>query len=249
MRIRKHILAALFLAGALTASCAVTNEEDANYSYDRVMKAWINVNYPGLKPFGDTGVYLLEMEEGSGPGMTDSSYIKAHYTKRSLDGTITSTNIRRIAEQLGSYKNTNYYGGNFWRLDQGYLPDGLESVLKTMRSGGRVKLALPHSASSHDYSFYSAFSSTSESDNEIIDLTIDTVVTDIYDYQAPTRSRKDCISRNWWKRPQIRTRFRKVPRSACATSAGCSTARSSTPTSKIRPNSTASGAAAMPTAR
>ena len=163
MRIRKHILAALFLAGALTASCAVTNEEDANYSYDRVMKAWINVNYPGLKPFGDTGVYLLEMEEGSGPGMTDSSYIKAHYTKRSLDGTITSTNVRRIAEQLGSYKNTNYYGGNFWRLDQGYLPDGLESVLKTMRSGGRVKLALPHSASSHDYSFYSAFSSTSTS--------------------------------------------------------------------------------------
>lgn len=186
MRIRKHILAALFLAGALTASCAVTNEEDANYSYDRVMKAWINVNYPGLKPFGDTGVYLLEMEEGSGPGMTDSSYIKAHYTKRSLDGTITSTNVRRIAEQLGSYKNTNYYGGNFWRLDQGYLPDGLESVLKTMRSGGRVKLALPHSASSHDYSFYSAFSSTSESDNEIIDLTIDTVVTDIYDYQEKT---------------------------------------------------------------
>lgn len=167
----------------MAVSCAVTPDEDSDYSYDRVMKAWINVNYPGLKPFEDTGAYILEMDRGNGPAVTDSAYIRAHYTKQTLDRSITSTNIRRIAEQLGTYKNTTCYEGNTWRLGQGYLPDALETILKTMRSGGHVKVALPHSASAHGFSLYSAFSGTNESDNLIIDMAIDTVLTDIYAYQ------------------------------------------------------------------
>ena len=186
MRVTKHILAAFCAAALLAASCAVTPEEDAYYSYDRVMSAWINVNYPGLGTFADTGAYILEMDRGNGPAVGDSAYIRAHYVKRTLDQEIVSTNIRRIAEQLGSYKNTTCYDGNTWRLDQGYLPDALEAILKTMRSGGHVTVALPYSESDHDYSLYAAFSSTSESDNLIIDLTIDTVLTDIYDYQDKT---------------------------------------------------------------
>lgn len=186
MSIHKSFLATLFLAGVLAVSCAVTPEEDTYYSSDRVMKAWINVNYPGAKTFGDTGAYILEMEQGNGPTVSDSSYVWAHYTKRALDQTVTSTNIRQLAEQLGNYTATAYYGSDIWRVDQGYLPDALETVIKTMRGGGRAKIALPVSASSHSNAIYTAFSSTSEADNLVIDLAIDTVVVDIYDYQERT---------------------------------------------------------------
>ena len=186
MRIRHIFLASLLLAGLLATSCAVTPEEDSHYSSDRVMKAWLNIHYPGASTFGDTGAYVLEMEPGNGPAVGDSSYVWAHYVKRSLDQTITSTNIRQLAEQLGSYSATAYYGSDIWQVDQGYLPDALEAVLKKMRAGGQVKLALPLSASSHGSALYSAFNSTSETENLIIDLTIDTVMTDIYDYQERT---------------------------------------------------------------
>lgn len=186
MSLNKYFLAAMFLAGMLAVSCAVTPEEDSNYASDRMMKSWIKVNYPGTSPYGDTGAYILEMEQGNGPAVSDSSFIRAFYVKRKLDASITATNIRQIAEQTGSYSATAYYGGNTWQVDQGYLPAGLEKVVKTMRSGGHVKLALPVSASSHEFSFYNAFSSTSESENLVIDLTIDTVLSNIYDYQEKT---------------------------------------------------------------
>ena len=136
MNLKKYLSLALLLAALLTSACAVDPAEDENYSQDRVMKSWIKVNYPGLSPYGDTGAYLLEMNPGSGTVIGDSAYVWAHYVKRSLDQTITSTNIQSLAEQLGTYTNTTYYGSDIWRIDQGYLPDALEKVLKTMRSGG-----------------------------------------------------------------------------------------------------------------
>ena len=191
MSIRTHLLAALCLAGFLATSCAVTQEEDSNYALDRVMKAWINTNYPGLQPYGNTGAYFLELEKGNGPTVGDSAYVWAHYVKRTLNQTITATNVRELAEQLGSYTNSGYYGSAVWRVDQGYLPEALETMIKTMRGGDRARIALPYSASGHNYSMYKAFSSSSESDNLIIDLTIDTVVADIYDYQ-------ERIMRSWF---------------------------------------------------
>ena len=186
MNFRTYLLAMMFLAGVLATSCAVTPEEDTYFASDRVMKSWIKVNYPGISPYGDTGAYILEMDPGSGPAVSDTAFIRAHYVKRRLDASITATNIQQLAEQIGSYTATTYYGGNTWQVGKGYLPDALETVLKTMRSGGHVKLALPMSASDHEFSLYNAFSGTSESDNLVIDLTIDTVLTDIYAYQEKT---------------------------------------------------------------
>ena len=187
MTSKKYLpLSILFLAILSTGACAVNATEDENYANDRVMTAWIHQNYPGVKSYGDTGAYILGMNAGNGPAITDSSYVRAHYVKRRLDQTIISTNIKSLAEQLGTYSNTSYYGGNVWRVDQGYLPGALETILKTMRGGGQLKVALPVSASKHDYATYTAFNSTAETYNEIIDLAIDTVITDIYDYQART---------------------------------------------------------------
>lgn len=190
MKLKRVLFPALLLA-ALATACAVSPETEEFYSLDRVMKAWMNQYYPGVKTYGDTGAYVLDLVQGSGEAVTDSAYIRVHYTKTALDGTVSSTNEKTLAKQLGEYAVSNWYGGNTWRVDQGYLPDALEAVLKTMRAGGRVRMAIPASASSHESRMYDAFSTTSESDNMIIDVTIDTVITNIYNYQ-------ENIMRRWF---------------------------------------------------
>lgn len=186
MKMKKYILLSMLLAAALATACAVDPTEEDDYALDRVMKAWIRVNHPGLSTYGDSGAYVLEMETGNGQAIGDSAYVWAHYTKRKLDGTVLSTNVRQISEQIGEYTVRTDYGSDIWRVDQGYLPIGLEKVLKTMRAGGHASIALPKSASSHDNALYSAFNNYNENYNELIDVAIDTVVTDITDYQDRT---------------------------------------------------------------
>lgn len=182
MRLKQAILT-IILPSLLLTACAVEAEEGTYASQDRVMQAWMRHNHPGISTYGSTGMYVLDMETGAGPAVGDSSYVWVHYVKRTLDGDIVSTNIQTLAEQLGDYSANSYYGSRIWRVDQDFLPDDLETLLKTMRGGGKAKVALPASASAHANSMYSAFSGTAESINQVIDLTIDTVVTDIHDYQ------------------------------------------------------------------
>ena len=198
MTSKRIISVSLLLALILTGACAVTPDSDTASSYDRVMQAWINVHHPGLKPYGEYGAYVLEMDPGTGQSVTDSSYVWVHYAKRTLDGAISGTNIQALAEQLGDYSNANWYGSNIWRVDKGYIPNGLEEVIKTLRTGGSVRIALPYTASTHDYSLYDAFNSTQELDNMIFDVTLDTVVTDMYDYQ-------ERVMREWFKEHYGRT--------------------------------------------
>lgn len=190
MKAKKYLTVSVLLPAILfAAACAVDPEENAYRSLDRVMKAWMKVNYPGISTDGESGAYVLEMDPGSGVAVSDSAYVFVHYAKRTLDQTVTSTNIQALSEQLGTYAATTDYSSDIWRLDQGYLPGALEKVIKRMRAGGHAKIALPSSASAHDNTLYTAFNSLSESDNQLIELTLDTVVTDIYDYQERTMKR------------------------------------------------------------
>ncbi|MBR4351823.1 MAG: FKBP-type peptidyl-prolyl cis-trans isomerase [Bacteroidales bacterium] len=195
MRIKDLLLATLIPAYLLTAACAVEPQTETYASQDRVMKAWMRHNYPGKTTYGDTGLYVLDMEPGDGPAIGDSAYVFAHYVKSKLDGEIISTNDEGLARQLGTYSVLNHYGSSIWRIDQGYLPDDLETVLRAMKAGGYAKVALPLSASGHALSMYSAFSGTEESYNEILELTIDTVVNRIYAYQEQVM--KDWFQRNY----------------------------------------------------
>ena len=192
MRIKKTLFTALLLAASLAVSCAVDPDEDSNAAYDHMMEAWIRVNHPGVKPYGSYGAYVLQMNQGSGSTVPDSAYVRVHYTKRMLDGTIADTNIKELSEQLGTYTVASCYEGNTWRLDQGYLPDALEEVIRAIRAGGQATVALPLSASSHDYTVYDAFKSSPEANNYVYELTVDTVINNIFQYQ-------ENLMREWFR--------------------------------------------------
>ena len=181
---RTNILFALLLSTLFMAvSCAVTPDEDSDDGYDHMMKAWMRLNYPSVQPYGSGGAYILQMDKGSGPAIKDTAFIRAHYTKRSLDGSISETNVKELAGQLGTYSVSSCFDGNTWQLGKGYLPDALEEVIYTMNSGGSASIAVPLSVSEHEYAIYDAFSITPEISNYVYDLTIDTVLNDIYAYQ------------------------------------------------------------------
>ena len=183
MKLNGTLFISLLLTATLAISCAVYPDDDSDIAYDHVMSAWIRVNHPSVKPYGTYGAYVLDMYKGDGATISDSAYVRVHYTKRTLDGAIVETNVEDLAKQLGSYAVSSNYAGNTWRMTQGYVPDALEEVIRSMRGGGCAAIALPKSASSHKYTMYDAFSSTEETNNYVFELSIDTVITDIVKYQ------------------------------------------------------------------
>lgn len=173
-----YALAALLTLFA--ASCAKTNDSGID-PYDRVLQAWINVNHPGTMP-NDSGVFVIEYEQGGGRATSDSCYVFAHYFRSDLKGNYASTNIDSLYERLYGMGVTYYSGSAIWQLDQGFLPNGVAPIIKGMNEGGEVLLAMPKGVSTVPYSLYGAFSS-SEEDNVLYYFHIDKIVDDITAYQ------------------------------------------------------------------
>lgn len=175
---------ATMLIGIASISCAKPYYEDSDALYQRVLEAWIRVNYPEcVENKTESGVYILEYTEGSGKTAGDEDYVFAHYVKYNLSGSVSSTNSEDLSQRLGSYSNTDYYGSDIWQLGQEYLPEGIEEILKGVKVGSHFKIALPVAASYVGNPTYNAFSSASSSDNLIIDLVIDDCVSDIDQYE------------------------------------------------------------------
>lgn len=175
---------AVISALALTVSCAKDGEEDSPITYKRVMTSWVKVNYPTkLSDTTATGTYILENEAGYGEQPGDTDFVFVHYSKQSLDGNIIDYNTEAIARQMMAYDEADYYGPAVWQLGKGHVPAGIEEVLKKMKVGGSVRIALPLSASSVDSVKYSTFQVKTDDDNYLYTLTLEKVVSDVTAYQ------------------------------------------------------------------
>ena len=175
----------IFLATALvllTGSCAKTPTESSTAATDRVLAAWVRVNYGTAVTPNDSGVFVLSYTPGTGASVPDSGYVFCHYQRRTLDGNIQSTNIETLGEQLGLKTNLTDFGSDIWQVDVGSIPKGLEPVIKSLKVGGKATVAIPVGQSTMTTSVYNAFSS-SESDNVIYEVELDNVVKDIYEWQ------------------------------------------------------------------
>lgn len=180
-----NIVLAAVVVCMSASSCARSYEEDTDSLYQRVMGAWIRVNYPESEnDKTESGAYILEYNEGNGQAVSDTGFVFAHYIKYTLDGSISTTNREDVSKRLGSYEGTDYYGSDIWQLGQGYLPEGIEEALKNVKVGTHIKIALPVAASEVTTTLYNAFSSYQASDNMIYEITIDGCTEDIDEYQT-----------------------------------------------------------------
>ena len=90
------------------------------------------------------GSWILGNTEGIGQPVgefTDSLYLRVGYTVYSQDGTITGTTYSKVAQQLGSYDETVFYGPVTMYAKGLYA--GVEEILQGMRKGSRCKVVIP----------------------------------------------------------------------------------------------------------
>lgn len=140
----KHttLAAAALVLFSLTAllSCSKETDEDSQSVQERILKAYIELNYPGCTPT-ESGLYVVDRSEGSGAQIKDSSYVLLDYDITYLNGTYVSYTSEETARQLGAFSNSDFYGPQIW-----YLPDtkaGVREILTGLKEGGHVKAVIP----------------------------------------------------------------------------------------------------------
>lgn len=134
--------AVLGLLALVAVSCAKTEKTSTYDSAKRFVEAWMNVNHPGVLPTED-GIYMLEDMEGDGVLADTLSYLYVNYTVRTIKGIYDKTNSVDIAQQLGSYDKTAFYGPHIWRFDIGSQYAGVIDMVKGMKVGGKKTALIP----------------------------------------------------------------------------------------------------------
>ena len=139
----KNPLLAIALLTAVLAGCAKEGKTAKNEEAKRFLDAWITVHHPGVQPSG-LGIYVIDDQPGDGASLTDQDlYVFIERTVTDLDGTVTATTSRKMAEQLGDVSEANYYGPVALVRDKGYTETGYLEMLRGMRLGGTRTAVIP----------------------------------------------------------------------------------------------------------
>lgn len=144
---KKYIIITAILA-CLAAGCAKSPSSLSTDATKRYLDAWVYVQKQKHPEYlwkqTPLGAWILEEDPGAGNTLGefgDSLYLRVNYSYSNLDGTISSTTLEKVSQQLGTYNETYYYGPQVWYAKGIY--SGLEDALKGMKPGGRRKVMIP----------------------------------------------------------------------------------------------------------
>lgn len=133
-------LAGIFLA----AGCAQEVTESNESVQRRILESYIRVHYGDQVKPTESGMYLIELEPGTGTNLpADSGYVRVRYTASTLDGIIQESSYEEVARQLGTYATNKYYGPHLWKVGEDGVMAGLEELVRSMRSGGLTRGIIP----------------------------------------------------------------------------------------------------------
>ncbi len=172
-----------FVTIAVTAlflgSCATHTHTGPNDANKRYLEAWLQVNKIDAEPSG-RGIYILEDEEGNGAEVKTDGYIFIEYTATDINGSIRSYTNKEIAQQLGVYNPSYYYGPEITTSFSGNIYAGLSDMLLGMKVGGHRKAIIPswllsykNYATEEEYLNQATSSSTLIYDLRVKDFTTD----------------------------------------------------------------------------
>ncbi len=180
----KRLLIYLAFAGLLTCSCAKKIETPVNESAKLFFDSWMHVHYPDLEPTA-LGAYVLEDIPGTGDDLgtaEDYPYVRVYSTRSNLDGTVVSTNRKSMAQQVGDYDSTYYYGPEVMLRASAYA--GIEEALETMKVGGRRKIIVPGWLMTYSrYSTAEEYLANVTGTNSICDIEVVEAISDIEDWE------------------------------------------------------------------
>lgn len=138
----------LSITAALCAlcSCAKTNTSGINDANKRYFDSWIHIHGYDDCPRTPMGAVIIGENFGKGETIgtpDDSTFFRFSYTSWGLDGTCTNTTDARMAQQLGTYKEGNYYGPQIVYAGRNNVTVALEEIIGGMKPGGRRKVVVP----------------------------------------------------------------------------------------------------------
>lgn len=138
---------AVVLMLVMCCSCAKERSSITNDAAKRYFDAWIATHHPGAMST-DLGVYILTDEPdgdkvGDGDPIEGAGFLLVDYTVTDLDGNISSSSKQDVAEQLGTFSQSVYYGPVFWATSEESLTAGVADGIKGMRINGKRKIAIP----------------------------------------------------------------------------------------------------------
>lgn len=188
----KYIIMAAF-AGLLVFSCAKEENESNASVQKRILKAWLEVNYPNKNyTVTKSGLVILDKQDGDGlsPENEQAAYLK--YSVKDLGGNYQSTMFKSVAETLGTYSQANYYGPQLSTLGYGDITEGMNEALQMMSKGAKMTIIIPPALSKYDnpenydngYGYgYSTEKTESASTNLIYEIEMFDVVSNLQRYQ------------------------------------------------------------------
>ena len=132
----------LALMAFVLFSCAVEKEETEKSIQERILNAFVEVNYPNATKW-DSGIVIISSTEGTGDTLNNYEAGFFETTVRTMAGNYTETTNSQLAKVLGTYANSNHYSPKFYELGYETTYVGLEEVMYKMREGGKVEFILP----------------------------------------------------------------------------------------------------------
>ena len=195
----KQRLASICLAAALVVfagSCAKVQSTGVNDASKRYFDAWISLNYPNA-PQTALGSRILADSEGSGSliGSAETHpFIYGRYLVTDFNGNISSFTDEATAKQLGSYRESAYYGPTVVWRSAGYLSAGVSEMFETMRVGGTRTVAIPGwltSTTTTDYydTAEEYLAKVSGGDPAIYTFSVEEAISDIVKWEIDSLSR------------------------------------------------------------
>ena len=140
--IKTSIAAGIVLAALTVSGCAKSEKTLPNDAEQRYLEAWMKVKHPEASQT-ELGTYMLEDIPGTGDAYHNQNYVIVDCTVKDLDGTISSTTSSKIAQQIGTYDKSYYYGASVWMAMNNSLPVGVEDMLDGMKVGGTRTSVIP----------------------------------------------------------------------------------------------------------
>jgi len=123
-------------------SCAVEKDESERSVQQRILDAFVDVNYPNAKRL-ESGLVIISSQEGTGDTLNKYEAGFFEYSIRDLNFTYSKTTDEELAKVLGTFANSNYYGPQLFELGYESIYAGLEEAMYKMREGGKISFILP----------------------------------------------------------------------------------------------------------
>ena len=127
----------------LAAGCAKENTPSTGATAKDYLEKWVQEFHPELQPNAD-GLYMMDDTPGTGVLWDEShGYTLGYVTIRTLGGTISATDEEKLAQQLGTWVEGNYYGPRIFATGEGISYAGVDKLLTGMRMGGTRTAIVP----------------------------------------------------------------------------------------------------------